>query len=891
MHPQYATRLSCFAIVSSLETDIRAFLTSNDLLPTAFMPQDVRDKALKRWAADREAPTSRPDDERDLLPYCDFGDLSKIIRAGTVAITDIAAATALASRLDLLTGARNRVCHSRPLETDDFADLLELAREAPGIWRECAWSELDATMKRLEHQPSFVLHLQIPEFWRENRSREHNLPLPEFDDTGFLGRESDRRALTRLLLLPHPVISVLGEGGVGKTALAVRCLYDILEQHDCPFDAIVWVSLKTRVLTVSGAEDLRDSVRTVLGLVQSVAAQTGAPEAATVTIDECIAEILAYMQCFRTLVAIDNLETIGWETLRPLLSEIPSGSKALITSRVGLGEIEQRYPLKALDSKTAIDLARRFARTMNCGEVFKDNQSGLKKACDLLYNNPLLIKWYVRSVASGAPTSRLLNKEGLEFKQALQFCFENLFERLSETERMVVHVLASAGRPLTQVQLYYLTRASNRDEVDWALSTLHHSSMLRRTTDSMPAYASGALYGLTEIGAEFVSRFAPPSKEIFARVRGDMQQLSAESQLDSVKRSIYKFDRMVIEAHPGDETIVAAYLRRALKSSDRDDHAIARQQVSEAKNMMPHFAECFRVSAQVNAKADDLYAASRDFESAVELAPDSPVVRYHYWWFLQNKLNDLGSALQQADHALALTPGDPTLLSARAQTLMWLGRCREAAAVYDSLLAQEDARPGRWRLATRDQAAECRRRQSEQDWAQLDRAKAFGELSAGLAILAGGLARGDFDAAMLKRVGKIAEDWARHAVSAGDSEAGRELVAGLQPFRSRFSADGLYVPSWGVFAKTFSTIPGVETTIDSAEKPSVGTRLRGRVANLVPDKGFGFLSDSYGNSWFFWKGELAPQDWLALKTDDEVSFIVGSNNKGPCAKRVVRVES
>lgn len=64
------------------------------------------------------------------------------------------------------------------------------------------------------------------------------------------------------------MISIVGEGGVGKSALAIQCCYEILDMPETSkYDAIVWVSLKTKTLTASGIQDIRESI--VLTTVRS----------------------------------------------------------------------------------------------------------------------------------------------------------------------------------------------------------------------------------------------------------------------------------------------------------------------------------------------------------------------------------------------------------------------------------------------------------------------------------------------------------------------------------------------------------------------------------------------------------------------------------------------
>jgi LuxR family glucitol operon transcriptional activator len=101
-------------------------------------------------------------------------------------------------------------------------------------------------------------------------------------------------------------------------------------------------------------------------------------------------EILEYMGLFKILLVVDNYETVTDNSLRPLLTSIPAGSKVLLTSRVGLGELEIRYKLDPLDLKTSVSLLRRFAQYLNVEVLFAACDRKLERYCQHLYSNPCL---------------------------------------------------------------------------------------------------------------------------------------------------------------------------------------------------------------------------------------------------------------------------------------------------------------------------------------------------------------------------------------------------------------------------------------------------------------------------------------------------------------------
>lgn len=371
--PVSAVRNTCFAILSAAEYDLREMIGDAALRAgdTQILPEDVRQVTSLRFAQDnKQRPDLVPENDLDLIAYTDFADLAKMLYRRAKALSEEFGCDIeiLAGKIERMVRPRNRVCHSRPLEEDDLPNFLDFAKLLLREYKNLPWTELRSVEDVRRNDPSYVLRLEIPSFWRVGTERcHHNLPLPDFEETSFLGRVNERRDLRKHLLGAHPIVSIVGEGGVGKSALAVQSCYELLDiPEGRGFDAVVWVSLRTKVLTPGGVQNIRDRVTGTLGVVRTAVEALG-PHALTERedVETLTTELIDYMEHFRVLLVIDNFESLAADALRPLLTAVPVGSKILITSRVGLGELEIRYKLEALDNKTAISLLRRFSRCLN----------------------------------------------------------------------------------------------------------------------------------------------------------------------------------------------------------------------------------------------------------------------------------------------------------------------------------------------------------------------------------------------------------------------------------------------------------------------------------------------------------------------------------------------
>jgi LuxR family glucitol operon transcriptional activator len=912
MTQMVAARNTSFAIVSAIEDDFRTHIQTIALVhlfTNEIFPADIRENAIKRRATDlRMGDSGVIISDVDLLPYIDFSDISKLLHSKIAPAITLERdwIVEVANLLTQLAPIRNRVCHSRPLEPDDLAKLVEFSRHLQKGSPSFNFPAVSSTLARLEAEPTYVLTLQIPQFWNEGRPRIHNnLPVTEFDETGFLGRAGDRSQVLKLLRSHYPVVTIVGEGGIGKTALALRCLYDIVDDPRCEFDAVVWISLKTSALTQSGVKMLSGAVTETLGIFSEIAAQLGAPRTSDPkTESELIQELSEYLDLYKILVAIDNLETLSSGSLRELLLRVPAHSKILLTSRVGVGEFEARYPLLPLDEKTSIALFRAFARVLGSTNLSKLDDGNVKGYTRQLFNNPLLIKWFVAAIGLGAEPAALLNLDRAEFSTALSFCFDNLFERFGDREHLVINCLSCARKPLTSAELRFLTPELIDLDAEIALSSLHNSSLVSRSKSGQDDFE----YTLSESAKKFIAKKAAPSADLFKTIQARLRELRTILTEESILEARYEYDPYFVRVGAGrDERIAATYLRRALDMLYRGDLDGARNVVQHAKHLAPQSAEGWRISALIEEKSQEFYRASECYEQAIQLDSSSKICRYCYAQFLANDIEDLDGALEQFDAALQLAPSAPPLLQGKALALLRLGRLDEAAKIHEVLLVTLHTRERRWRLTGADQAADCFKRICFREWEKKEFNEARIAAKKALKIILDSALRADIDEKLLRRAAKVINEalskrelvqdldfieWILvtaekiHDLAGGASipiaaEASRSLKNNDLPeiYRKRLQALDRYkyvYPHQPSFIENGQPVnqPG------SIEK----NILFGSVHNISSIGKFAFIEGLDGARWFFHREFLRdPACWDELVTGSRVAFEIGQNDRGPCA--------
>ncbi|WP_029947878.1 NB-ARC domain-containing protein [Leifsonia aquatica] len=647
-----ATRLTCFALISSFEGDCRELVSELD--SDAKWPGAVTDAATARLkrARSKAAPT------RELLvEYLDFADSYQILLANKQHL-DASALTSLSDvspYLGKLTAVRNRVAHSRPMEIDDLATVHDIARNLSHS-NPAGWPTLQTTLDHLENDPAFVLGLTVQLPSDPLDTPLHNLPVPDFDETGFFGRSKELRAIKRALLGPWPVVSILGDGGIGKTAIAVKAAYELLDDKSANFDAVVWVSAKATTLTSGEIKNIGGAIQDSLGMFEAAAAGLGADLDA----NDVATEVLSYLGAFRILLILDNLETVTDQRLRNFLLDLPNGSKVLVTSRIGLG-IENPIKLEPLSTEESRGLLRSLSSIRNVQEIKSLDERNLDRLVSKLKGHPLYIKWLVAGVQTGRRPFELINDNSL----LLDFCMSNVYDKLGEGARRVLQSMQVVRGPRGQGELAYLN--------DMTAQQIQASLLELMTTNFVSMRHSGdeSLDGSYETGdfaSQYLARHQPVSAKFRSTVSARAQSLTElGQQLRSHGRSD-RFDSASIDIRGPHDVPAARLLFDAQKraSDGRFDDAV--NLCHEAQTLSPTYYEAWRIEAFVQDQRQDRFATISAFERAYELAEESPIAGYHFGVYLTEVVGDHERALAVLQKAARDEPATPPIIMQISRT-------------------------------------------------------------------------------------------------------------------------------------------------------------------------------------------------------------------------------
>lgn len=689
-------RLTLAALIYSIEIDLKT-LIDRYLISVNSDLEFVKDEELQIKIKQRflkDYPSLNPNENiSEVIAYLDFQDFYTTLLKNKTLLPDNVATELkeLIPELDKIVPIRNRVMHTRPLMAGDFGQVYTFVEE---LTSKCSssWESLYETKRRILEDPSYVLTLSMPSIKSYDKEIFQNLPIPDFDDTGFIGRKKDILDIKKLILGNNRVVSIIGEGGIGKTALALKVAYDIIELVDQnPFDIVLWCSAKTTMLTAQGILDIKNTLQSYGGLLDFINETIG-NKANESNLDI----ILEYLDVFNVLLIVDNLETILDEKIREFLREASQRCKILITSRIGLGELEFRRNLFGLSEAEAIILIRQLASIKQSDIIKQIPNNKLVQIAQKLHFNPLALKWFVNSVETGiSPDEVLANKDNL-----LNFCLSNVFSKLTDKAKLIINTILASRRNLNDAQLVFLTELPSivlRQTINELFSTTFISRVIIHEEESQEVR-----YIIPDFSREYLLSKHPIEVDFIKDTNRKLKKIDQSAASIQRVTEYNEFGLYALTVRNANEKVIARLINESLKFSKSNKFPIALSKLEEAKSILPNYFEVYRVSAFVKATSGDIIGAEEDYLTGLSIEPDNPRLLYFYAGFLLYQLDDITNAIKYASKLHELRPDSeyPTFLFARC--LSTLGENKEAIDLIESLIKVKDLTKQNLRVAYTD---------------------------------------------------------------------------------------------------------------------------------------------------------------------------------------------
>lgn len=313
----------------------------------------------------------------------------------------------------------------------------------------------------------------------------HN--LPQRDYTQFIGRAAELQKVQQILRpyphSQHAFVSIDGIGGVGKSTLALEVAHRYLDHHeslppDDRFAAIIWTSAKERTLTGDGIKPRYQTHRTLDDLYRTIAITLQREDIAKALFDQQAALLHTVLIQQRTLVIVDNLETIDDEAVINFIRELPAPTKVIVTTRHRI-DVAYAVRLTGMPWQDAEHLIAQECRS----RAVELSPTDTHRLFNRTGGVPLAIVWSVAQMGFGYLPENVLTRLGSPTNDIIRFCFDQALKLIAgqNAEKLLIALSHFTGT-VSRETLGRITQLMELDRDD-GLVMLEKLSLVNKQGD------------------------------------------------------------------------------------------------------------------------------------------------------------------------------------------------------------------------------------------------------------------------------------------------------------------------------------------------------------------------------------------------------------------------
>lgn len=550
---------------------------------------------------------------------------------------------------------------------------------------------LDEFIENLLEAPQELVTKVPIEFYEDEYTEKiiNNLPIADYEyEGGFVGRADEEEKIIKMLKSNmHRVITIAGAGGVGKSALTLKIVNDIIRDNIIEYDFIVWVSAKENKLSYLGIEDLEPTLKnydelldTILNVVGFDADSYGEDNNKK---ESDINDL--FDACNRVLLIIDNLETITDERIINFILDSHPNVNFIITSRRGLGQVERRYDLKELKEKDAIHLFRIICKEKGLQELQIADESLIRSYVKKVYCYPLAIKWVLGQAALGKNIMCVIDGINEQSSDISKFCFDQVFSELSLEAKSILYALCLDNEAVPKGVLKYISNLDDISFEDCIHDLLIVSLILPEQKVNKQNGEINSYYSLLPLTRGYVKVELDKNRDIKSQLQERM--VTVETTLEEAERAKvqYRFSLSNFGATTEEEKIASMLAQTAYQKYQAGSYLDAVETFKKAVDIAPRFASIYRNWAIIESMESHWAEADALMEKASKLNKDDTQI-WLVWGNIKRKSDKIKEAYNYYEKAYKLSPKDNVVLNSYAQAISRLGDFQRADKLYKEAL-------------------------------------------------------------------------------------------------------------------------------------------------------------------------------------------------------------
>jgi len=514
----------------------------------------------------------------------------------------------------------------------------------------------------------------------DDRDKNNNLPIPEYQDTGFIERK-EINAQIKKKINNHNVISFIGDAGSGKTALALKKCYDYLYDKEETFDVFLYHSFKTETFSRGEVIELQNDINTSEKFFKNVEIEN---------IDEDpIKNLIKYLENNKVLLFLDNLENVLDSNIinfLELFAEAEHNSKIFITSRIPINHGDIPIKIGSFTDKEATDYFQRLCRYLQLKNLQSSmNETEIKKLANKRKNNPLFIKLALNAVSENFTLEEAFKED----KDLLNYSYMNIYKTLNQDANRVLEVIYLLKKELNIATICDLIKNISPDTITLILRELTRKNFVETSykqsqidyysirKEVIPFIEKNNYFNNTK-NRELILKQYSKFKSFEAHIKINIKDLPDKipenwntylCRKDSDRGAIYRLRKI--------QNIVG---RKALSGGKVEDWVIlniihenekeVRNMIEELKVTHSDYCEVFRMEGVYNTLAKESEKMIKSFEKAISLQPDY-INLYNYYSDSLSRLQETDKFLENTKRTVEKFPNNASAKMFRLVAKMW----------------------------------------------------------------------------------------------------------------------------------------------------------------------------------------------------------------------------
>ncbi len=591
--------------------------------------------------------------------------------------------------MNRLNAARIKIAHAKSSYSQiDFSATIAVILElCQGLYTE--------PLKAYLEENKYTNAKGIPKDFFEDYECQENLPREDYDtEGGFVGRETEIDGIMTLIRSEQDrIITITGAGGAGKTAIALKVAYSFLEDEEQIFEAIIWFSAKNTKLTDEGISPLDPQISSYQQLIQDIFKildpyQFAIFTAVKVPLESWVNYLNKIFSDQKCLLIIDNLETIYAEKeIINFIKKIPRPSCVLITSRRGLGEIENRYPIGDLPEADAIKLFTVVSESRGRKDLVNLPEGEKVRLVKKVRCYPLLIKWSIGQACLGKDLDLAFSEILDGDSEIAKFSFNDVFALLSEDAKKILYSMIIFGpAPITRELILHLTNL-DADHFSVAINELQLSSLVFLETVNEENQEK-TKYNILTLTRGFVESKLDEDERTRIKLITRFHDLS--DQIKELEKSVSDYTQTYFKLgiKTPEQKVGVNNVKSALANVENNDFVTAEKFFKKAAEIAPDLPYVWTEYSKFEFQRGHIPQALGMAKKAVDAGPNNALAWWNYGLLLK-KAKKYPEAIPIFEKAKELNPDYLPNYSELAHVYSLLGRYEEAEQEFKAALKEE----------------------------------------------------------------------------------------------------------------------------------------------------------------------------------------------------------